>query len=171
MSWLKLLLDSQSGGGFDTYMSERLYSSISPFFQPFLQDRGFHKTDELYDPRNFGNELLVFESTGLRIRFVRDRGEVFVDVGPVFEEKWYFLDDVLELLEGRAKLPVTAPADLDDLSKRFEADFSQIESLFIGSNYADTKNKLESLRQIRAKEMFGQKGAGKKLPGSEGGTR
>lgn len=134
---------------------ERLSSVIEPFFSTFLRAHGFQKKHEFYDPKHFGNELLVFESNELCIRFIQERGDVFVDVGPIFEDSWYFLDYVLELAEGKQNPPGNSPAPLDSLSSKIQANFWKIKELFTELNYPETKDRLEILSRRKTKEMFG----------------
>lgn len=134
---------------------ERLSSVVEPFFSTFLRANGFQKKREFYDPKNFGNELLVFESNELRIRFIQEQGDIFADVGPAFEDNWYFLDYVLELAEGKENPPRDSPASLDDLASRIQENFSKVKELFSELNYSKTREQLEILSRRKTKEMFG----------------
>jgi hypothetical protein len=66
---------------------------------------------------HFGGDAFLVASDGLRLRFVRDRGQLFLEV--------------------QARLP-------------------EIESMFSSKeSFKATKVKLEELKSLRAKEMFG----------------
>ena len=54
------------------------------------------KADETYEPSHFGNALLILKGPSYAIRFVRDRGQIFVDVAGTLG-KWV---DGNRLLEG-----------------------------------------------------------------------
>jgi hypothetical protein len=61
-----------------------------------LSKRAFSLVEEKEDPTHFGSALAVFQSPVLRLRFVRDRGGLLVDVAEAgSSEQWHKLEDVL----------------------------------------------------------------------------
>jgi hypothetical protein len=69
---------------------------------PWLfSEYGFRITNYSYDPRAFGNCIVILESGTLRLRFIRDRGfgtaELAAQTDP---EKWYELGFLLLALQG-----------------------------------------------------------------------
>ena len=61
-----------------------------------LSKRAFSLVEEKEDPAHFGSALAVFQSPVLRLRFVRDRGGLLVDVAEAgSSEQWHKLEDVL----------------------------------------------------------------------------
>ncbi|NJA08192.1 hypothetical protein HC024_21010 [Methylococcaceae bacterium WWC4] len=70
---------------------------IAPAFA-FILDKGFVPGESEYKPQEFGNAVLVMTGTQFSLRFERDRGQVFIDVGNnIFG--WYKLEYVLEFLD------------------------------------------------------------------------
>jgi hypothetical protein len=73
-----------------------LKSSIDRHFPYLFEKWGF----EFIDPeKNFGGNVVMAQSECLRIRFIRDRADFFVDVGPAGKpERWIELFKIIDLL-------------------------------------------------------------------------
>ena len=74
-----------------------LKSSIERHFPYLFEKCGF----KFIDPeKNYGGNIVVAKSESLKIRFIRDRPDFFVDVGPAGEpERWIELYKIIDLLE------------------------------------------------------------------------
>ena len=71
-------------------------ADIAPAFS-FLIGEGFVPAMSFYNPQKFGNATLVVTGISFSLRFKRDRGQVFVDVGSD-ASGWYKLEYVLEFV-------------------------------------------------------------------------
>ena len=96
---------------------------------------------------NGGDALLLVESAELRLRFVRDRGQLFLDFQP-----WFSIDLVRRLHTGQREQ--TAEMDVG------YADFVRehlllIERQFAAADWPTTRKALQELKVKRAKELFG----------------
>jgi hypothetical protein len=61
-----------------------------------LKKHAFSLVEEREEPAHFGNALAVFQSPVVRLRFVRDRAGLLVDVAETgSSEQWHKLEDVL----------------------------------------------------------------------------
>ena len=104
---------------------------------------------------NGGDALLLVESAELRLRFVRDRGQLFLDFQPSFsslEDAWFSIDLVRRLHTGQREQ--TAEMDVG------YADFVRehlllIERQFAAADWPTTRKALQELKVKRAKELFG----------------
>ena len=77
-------------------MTRGLTKEILNFVGSLLKRHAFSLVEEKEEPAPSGNVLAVFQSPVLRLRFVRDREGLSVDVaetGP--SEQWHKLEDVL----------------------------------------------------------------------------
>jgi hypothetical protein len=108
---------------------------------PWLfEELGFVVVYHDYAPASFGDSLVILESPVLRVRFVRDRGQVLAAVGSVADPaKWWPVTFVLEAVRGKLpepnfELAVVAASVRDNLSGLIEA---------MGPKYAETKQELE----------------------------
>lgn len=70
---------------------------------PWLcKDFGFRVVEDGFDAVSFGNSYVTLEAPGLRVRFVRDRGEIYAQVASRSEpHTWWALEDACELLAGQ----------------------------------------------------------------------
>lgn len=70
---------------------------------PWLfQDFGFQVVEDDFDPKSFGNSFVTLESSGLRVRFVRDRGQVSAEIASRSDPgMWWNCEHVCELIVGR----------------------------------------------------------------------
>lgn len=90
------------------------------------------------------------DAKNLSIRFVRDRGDEFLEVG--CETKWFSPDLVrLVLLGGE---PQDVPADLQKDAFFLQQHFDEIERLFSVENRNETLRRLSDMRMKKARRMF-----------------
>jgi hypothetical protein len=104
---------------------------------------------------NGGDALLVVESDVLRLRFIRDRGQLFLDVQPAAESQegtWFSIDLVRRLFLNHREMS----AELDEGYAEFLRErLRVIEARFSASAWPDTFAQLKKLKIKRAKELFG----------------
>ena len=142
-------------------MSATIYEEIRPFFSALLDEHGFRLVSESYEPASFGNGLIVLQSEDLRLRFVRDRGQVFADVGPSGQtgEHWHQLQRVMEFLQ-RHDSPADASdarraASLDELGVWLKENYEGVRSLFREDTYPSARDALRRFEKEKAQQMFG----------------
>lgn len=115
----------------------------------------FRITGSEVSTSNGGDALLIVESDVLRLRFVRDRGQLFLDFQPVVTDRpkeWYSVDLVRRLLLGQRE----TSALLDESYASFIHDeLPEIESRFAQVRWPETHSELRKIQKVRAKEMFG----------------
>jgi hypothetical protein len=101
-----------------------------------------------------GDAFLVLASDVLRIRLVRDRGQLFMDFQAAAEHDgrdWFSIDVVRRLLTGERQ----DTAELSPEYARFlEEHLDEIEKRFSEEELANTRKALKELERIRAKELF-----------------
>ena len=98
--------------------------------------------------------LLLVEGEHLRLRFVNDRGQLFLDLqpsSPGSSTDWYSIDLLRRLMSGRPE----ASAVLDESYADFlRENFDAVSDLF-SDRWSTTQAELRELKAKRAKEMFG----------------
>jgi hypothetical protein len=83
-----------------------------------------------YRPRQFGNADFVLEGHPFSLRFERDRGQVFVNVGGA-EHGWEKLEHVLEFVdEAISQRQLGEPPDPEALSALLELNWDRVTALF-----------------------------------------
>jgi hypothetical protein len=104
----------------------------------------------------FGTDaVLLVESDGLRLRFVSDRDQLFLDLQPVGSgdpRHWYSIDLLRRLLQGQHE----TSALLDRSYAEFlRENLDEIEARFSAERWPSTFEDLRRLEARRAKELFG----------------
>lgn len=123
----------------------------------FLWDDGRYRIVDSIVSKSFGGDAyLVVSSDALRIRFVRDRGQVFVDFQEPWasdKAEWYSIDLVRRLITGEK----SRSAELDEGFAAFMREsLADVEARFSNeSAFRATRSELGKLERIRSKEMFG----------------
>ena len=75
-----------------------LQRDVGALFGPMFERCGFHETYYTYDQKAFGNEILeMAREDGTRLRFTRDRSQVFLDVAAK-GRPLVLVDSLLQLL-------------------------------------------------------------------------
>jgi hypothetical protein len=104
---------------------------------------------------NGGNALLLVESDVIRLRFVRDRDQLFLDFQPIHaasSSEWFSVDLIRRLLLGQPEVSGL----LDEGYAEFVRDrLDEIEDRFGDATWAATRDELKRLKVIRSREMFG----------------
>jgi hypothetical protein len=102
------------------------------------------------------NAVLVFESDELRIRFVRDRSQIFADFQNIrrgSKNRWYSFGVVRQLLTG----DVGGSEELDSNKAAYiRQHFSDIKSLFSKHDTHETEKKLVEFEHARGERLFGK---------------
>jgi hypothetical protein len=102
-----------------------------------------------------GDAFLVLESDAMRVRFVRERSQLFMDFQRLEKRgrlDWFALDVVRRLITGER--PGTAELTRDQI-EFVKEHFGEIEDRFRGSRGVETEAELKKLERLRAKEQFG----------------
>lgn len=123
---------------------------------PFLYAPGRFRFVDSGTSTSFGGDaFLTLASDVLRIRMVRDRGQLFMDVQSVGETgdlAWYSIDVVRWLITGEQ--PASAELSADDAAF-LETHLDEIERRFSQEEAPTTIAALTDLEKKRAKELFG----------------
>jgi len=97
---------------------------------------------------------LVLEHEDLRLKFVRDRGQIFLDFQPTSKKSkrdWFSIDIVKQLVTGK----IEPSAELDSEKAEFlKNNLDKIEQLFSTANMESTIKNLRELERARAKRLF-----------------
>ncbi|NVM16748.1 MAG: hypothetical protein HWN80_03465 [Candidatus Lokiarchaeota archaeon] len=103
---------------------------------------------------SFGNAFLVLEHEGLRLQFVKDRGQIFLDFQPTSKNHkadWFSIDIVKQMVTGK----IETSAEMDSKKAEFlKTNLDKIEQLFSIANIESTIKKLRELERARAKRLF-----------------
>jgi hypothetical protein len=113
---------------------------------------GFQIEKSVASSSNGGDALLNLSSENLRISFVCDRRQVSMEFCPADSKATFSIDLIRRLFLDEREMS----AVLDDGYGSFlSSNLREIVELFDPSRVEVTVTKLEALKRVRAKEMFG----------------
>jgi len=120
---------------------------MSPLNQQLAQDvpwlfdeLGFRVTWDEYDPKAFGDCVVILKSASLRARFIKDRGQILLDLAPSLEpDNWCGLGSILNAIHRKHQAPdLTVEAWAQLFRENYPAF---VEAL--GPKWQDTKHELQ----------------------------
>lgn len=102
---------------------------VAPAFS-FIANRGLLPGTATYDQQAFGNANLVMDGTPFSLRFQRDRGQVFMDIGND-AAGWYKLEYVLEFVANSiTQKQLGEPPDTTLLANLLQGHWDKVTHLF-----------------------------------------
>ena len=116
-----------------------------------LTNNGLFNIERIeYDEKNFGNTIVLLRTNNqVYIRFVKDRGSVWCEVGQ--EGDWYYLEDVLKLYGSTMEIKSVAFHDyIEEVSKLIKLNFSSILRVFTSAESQVLKNRIKEQAIKRA---------------------
>jgi hypothetical protein len=80
-------------------MTNHISQEITPIFMQVARDLGFQEVSRVYTPQDFGNAVIVLATPDFKLRVIRDRSQIFIDVRPNTGIEWHDLQYVLEFVD------------------------------------------------------------------------
>ena len=141
-------------------MREEAINETIALFPYLIDEYGFVIQQETYMPEYFGSFFITLLGKDFRVRFVKDRIDLWADVGPIGEtEDWTDVRVVLEFLaqkEGKEFTEIEI-SDMKTLSEQFKSNYEKIQSFFDKRNFPELKKELEEYEFEQAEKRFGIK--------------
>ncbi len=132
-------------------MNSNVLEEVKPLFSFLFENHGFSLL-EAYDSPSFGDSLVVLTSIDFRIRFIRDKGQIFIDIGPTSKtDKWYDLDLVKTIVDGN--LGEQAP-ELEDFAVFLENNYITVKGLLVDEKFEEMERAIKQLQDFRAQQLF-----------------
>jgi hypothetical protein len=105
---------------------QTIESEIISRFSLFLDRNGFTVLRTAVDNEHFGNEVVVCSSPRFRVKFVKDRGQIFMEISPGAREPWYPLEDVLKVALGSQEFEGHSAYYMADLTSALELNLEPV---------------------------------------------
>lgn len=121
----------------------------------YLGRLGFREVGSQVTDHNGGDSLVVMESDNLRLRFVQDRSQLFLDFQPVTttsQREWFSVDLIRRLYLGRRETSAVLDAGYAAFLRENLAD---LDARFAPASWPVTSKELKKLKRVRSREMFG----------------
>ena len=114
---------------------------------------------EMFDESSFGNSQVIFEIGPLRLRFIKDRSQEFVDIASAFSYDRYYLFCDVEIALGwqtiEDVLVGQEPEPLIQVLNRIARRFDELKKAF-SENYSATKLQIERASAARTDAWLAQ---------------
>jgi hypothetical protein len=140
-------------------MTLNLLAEVQAALLPQVTSLGFVVVEH-NESAAFGDALVVLQSGDVRTRIVRDRSQLFADLGSVVEpDNWFDSAVVMDLLGLSASGGFherDATRVLHGLGAFIKSVWPDLTSMFSSRKFALTKQQLEALQRDRAAKRFGQ---------------
>jgi hypothetical protein len=140
-------------------MTFNLLAEVQATLLPQTTSFGFAITDHR-ESASFGDALVVLQSGDVRARVVRDRSQLFADLGSAAEPGTWFdsaiVMDLLGLSASGGFHERDATRVLNGLGAFIQSFWPELASMFSSEKFAVTKQQLEALQRNRAEKRFGQ---------------
>jgi len=143
-------------------IKEYLDSCLNKYFIEILNRNGFELTEKLFS--GMGG-IYRFKNSWLNFEIVNDRGIIETRISSIFSDTFYDFDILNVYLKRNNKIEIEKPKfGKPDLSKRmnleqesrfFESNLTEIKTLFNKLNYKQTELELNVIANERAKLLFG----------------
>ena len=139
-------------------MADAFLTQVLAAFSFLEQARRFRLVSAETSP-SFGDALADFESPTLRVRVLRDRGQIFIDVAPAEDPAtWFDLPLMLTFLgetDAAAALLAGGQGDMREVAALLQAHYDDIERTLGQLRSPDVVRRLSQLRVARADARFG----------------
>lgn len=119
------------------------------------KDYGFQICSSSYSSAFGGDGSVVLANNSMRVRIISDRQELCVEFAPLSggeQQSWYDSALILELITGEIQ---ASAVQNERRAPDFHGYFDQIEREFSSGSATQFVEKLNELKQIRAKRLFG----------------
>ncbi|HEY9897855.1 MAG TPA: hypothetical protein V6D00_01625 [Pantanalinema sp.] len=108
-----------------------LIESIAPEFLLIAKERNFSIKESSVDTKLFGNSLILLNSPEFNLRIIKDRGQIFVEIGKS-ENEWHNLDYILEFVDS-SYIPETDDSkNVNNLAKYLNKNWEPVRKLMTG---------------------------------------
>lgn len=123
-------------------------------YSDMLSTNGLQVVEDRFDPDYFGDSFLVIANERIRVRLVRDKGQVFGDIGSCSEpDVWWQLADILPCMERGTTPPPRIELNLSCVMQVFAENYADLETAFSAQQYPATRGLLEHALAERAKRF------------------
>ena len=132
---------------------------VDRILAPVLTRLGFRAVFD-QQGRAFGDELVEFASDDVRLRIVRDRGQVFADFGsPADVRRFFDAGVVMEHFDPAASWSLqhdTVAESLRAIGRFVEAVGAELRSTYSPDRYRASLKRLDAIERGRADRRFGR---------------
>ena len=79
-------------------MADSFFDKVVSIIARLPDTSAFRESERGEDLQNFGNAYVVYEASLMKLRFVKDRGEISIDIAVPLQQDWWTLSQLCEVL-------------------------------------------------------------------------
>ena len=134
-------------------MVNSFFGEIAAVVAQVPDANAFRETERREEPQSFGNAYVVYEASHMKLRFVKDRGEIRTEIAAPRRADWWTLDQLCEVL-GK---PVPG-LDLQSNAEVLLRNYSEISGALAAAALPRTTDAIEALARKKRDEMLARFG-------------
>jgi hypothetical protein len=126
-----------------------------------LSNQGFERFEvlkEYIDPLSFGNGRTVVKYDNLILTFIREKGDIFLEIGGLSPDRESFYFDDIRVNRGWDSVDRTlnrdSPKSIDDILVELKNNIEEIQIAFSEEYILQTESSLRITRKNREKEFL-----------------
>jgi hypothetical protein len=133
----------------------------------FLYNHGFQIVNQQFDNQSFGNWIVIFQSEKCILRFIQDRGDINIEVGPpsssielVVRQNFTDLDQLVDYIKKKdiSIFSSNTSKDIDlqlkRLSTLLSSEYSEVIEFINNDNFLEEKEKIRQLFFNKLKSKY-----------------
>jgi hypothetical protein len=127
------------------------FAFIAPSALPSVIERS-------YDPKSFGNALIVMDGERMRIRVTRDRSQFLTDLAPRGSYEFFDISVALELVGAASDARALEAAEWRELEPSASAiarHYAALGDCLSPERWLRSRASLEALQDARVEKLFG----------------
>lgn len=134
-------------------MEKSFFDEIAAFFTRLPDASSFRESERREDPQSFGNAYVVHEAPQMKLRFVRDRDEIRIEIAAPRQADWWTLDQLCEVL-GKSVPGLDLQSNADALLR----NYSEIVGALTAATLPQTTKAIEALARKKRDDMLARFG-------------
>ena len=134
-------------------MEKSFFDEISAFFARLPDASSFRESERREDPQSFGNAYVVHEAPQIKLRFVRDRDEIRIEIAAPRQTDWWTLDQLCEVL-GKSVPGLDLQSNADALLR----NYSEIVGALTAATLPQTTKVIEALARKQRDDLLARFG-------------
>jgi hypothetical protein len=134
-------------------MRNSFFDEIAAVIAQLPDANAFRETERREEPQSFGNAYVVYEASHMKLRFVKDRGEIRTEVAAPKRADWWMLDQLCEIL-GKPMPQLDLRSNAEVLLR----NYGEISGAFAAAALPRTTEAIEALARKKRDEMLARFG-------------
>jgi hypothetical protein len=137
-------------------MSKELLKTEKAIIDKLCDNFNFEIEEIKHDTQIFGNEMIILKSDNIKLRFVKDRGDIYIEINRIGFKEWYSIENILELVGAYKNLTPNKSIEINELNDLILKNLNKIKLALSTENMNSIHNRLKDIEKRKTEEMFGE---------------